>query len=53
MAVGAGSVNPPKNLRSRHGHELSVVIIVDSIDQILVFDDISNVEKKFDHSNYL
>ena len=53
MAVGAGSVNPPKNLRSRHGHELSVVIIVDSIDQILVFDDISNVEKKCDHSNYL
>ena len=53
MAVGEGSVNPPKNLRSRHGHDLGLVIIIDSIDQILIFDDISNVENKFDHSNYL
>ena len=34
MAVGEGSVNPPKNLRSRHGHDLDycLLIIIDSID---------------------
>ena len=35
----------PKISRSRHGHDLGHVIDVDLIDQILIFDDISNVER--------
>ena len=46
MAVGEGSVNHPKNLRSRHDDDLGHVIDVDFIGKILVFDDISNVKKK-------
>ena len=53
MAVGEGSVNHPKNLRSRDDDDLGHVIDVDFIGKILVFDDISNVEKKCDHSNLL
>ena len=52
MTVGKGSVNPPKNLRSRDGHDLGHMIDVDFIDQILIFDDTSNAEKN-DHSNLL
>ena len=43
MAVGKRSVNPPKNLRSRDGHDLGHMIDVDFIDQILIFDDRSNL----------
>ena len=43
MTVGKGSVNPPKNLRSRDGHDLGHMIDVDFIDQILIFDDRSNL----------
>ena len=46
MAVGEGSVNHPKNLRSRDVDDLGHVIDVDFIGKILVFDDISNVKKK-------
>ena len=53
MAVGKGSVNPPKNLRSRDGHDLGHMIDVDFIDQILIFDDISNAEKKMTIQIYL
>ena len=52
MAVGKGSVNPPKNLRSRDGHDLGHMIDADFIDQILIFDDISNAGKN-NHSNLL
>ena len=53
MAVGEGSVNPSKNLRYRHGHDLGHVIDVDFIDQIFIFDDISSVEKNVTIQIYL
>ena len=61
MAVGEGSVNPPKNLRSRHGHDLDycLLIIVDSIDWCrfhrpdIDFWWYQQCWKKSDHSNYL
>ena len=44
-STGEECKSTPKISRSRHGHDLGHVIDVDLIDQILIFDDISNVER--------
>ena len=53
MAVDEGSVNPPKNLTIQTWSWPGHGIYVDFIDEILIFDDISNDGKKCDHSDLL